>query len=51
MFFGISQIKLRAHQSFVRLKKSLEVCAAFRGTYVDFKENDEWINAQNVDAD
>ena len=34
-------------QSFSKLKEALRVCAAFRGTYLDYREKAEVINEKN----
>ena len=35
-------------QSYTKLKEALRVCAAFRGTYLDFKDKVDDKNAQNI---
>lgn len=35
-------------KSYTKLKEALRVCAAFRGTYLDFKDKADDKNAQNI---
>lgn len=51
-FFVIHSLRIMLtsfwFQSFTKLKEALRVCAAFRGTYLDFKDKADDRNAKNI---